>query len=256
MRLAGRLGWRDSAILIYCATEPPRVEQDFWQAINPARSEPSPLRCLSGLRPNSKPQALKRRTLRGWAARLKSCPSLRPDDARLQPQSNLAGGWSTPSGLQQIAIIRSVLVFLRTVGWLACVVYATIPSFWLMIHPRVHYWRSRQGSPYRLLIPFWIAMWSVVAAGTAKWRDLPRTHAMELAACRLALRRRSVDLPALRCRLQRRPARWPSELIPGHRGQRLITSGIRSRVRHPVYLAHLARCWLGAWGPGWRFATR
>ena len=29
------------------------------------------------------------------------------------------------------------------------------------------------------------------------------------------------------------------ELIPGHREQRLATSGIRSRVRHPVYLATL-----------------
>ena len=38
------------------------------------------------------------------------------------------------------------------------------------------------------------------------------------------------------------------ELIPGHREQRLITSGIRARVRHPVYLGHL--CEMLAWSVG------
>ena len=61
---------------------------------------------------------------------------------------------------------------LRTIGWVACVIYATIPSFWLLIHPRVNYWRSRPRSPYRILLPAWIAMWLVVAVVTAYWRDL------------------------------------------------------------------------------------
>jgi protein-S-isoprenylcysteine O-methyltransferase Ste14 len=34
----------------------------------------------------------------------------------------------------------------------------------------------------------------------------------------------------------------------GHREQRLVTSGIRARVRHPVYLGHL--CELLAWSAG------
>ncbi len=38
------------------------------------------------------------------------------------------------------------------------------------------------------------------------------------------------------------------EVIPGHREQRLVTSGIRARVRHPVYLAHL--CEMLAWSFG------
>src|SRR5438034_863499 len=29
-----------------------------------------------------------------------------------------------------------MLLVLRTLGWIACVVYSTIPLFWLMIHPR------------------------------------------------------------------------------------------------------------------------
>jgi len=38
------------------------------------------------------------------------------------------------------------------------------------------------------------------------------------------------------------------ELVAGHREQRLITTGIRARVRHPVYLAHL--CEMLAWSLG------
>src|SRR3981081_3578474 len=38
------------------------------------------------------------------------------------------------------AIIRTVLMLLRTLAWLACVAYATIPIFWLAIHPRADFW--------------------------------------------------------------------------------------------------------------------
>jgi protein-S-isoprenylcysteine O-methyltransferase Ste14 len=38
------------------------------------------------------------------------------------------------------------------------------------------------------------------------------------------------------------------ELLPNHHQQRLVTTGIRSRVRHPVYLAHL--CEMLAWSLG------
>jgi protein-S-isoprenylcysteine O-methyltransferase Ste14 len=38
------------------------------------------------------------------------------------------------------------------------------------------------------------------------------------------------------------------ELIPKHREQQLATTGIRARVRHPVYLGHL--CEMVAWSLG------
>jgi protein-S-isoprenylcysteine O-methyltransferase Ste14 len=38
------------------------------------------------------------------------------------------------------------------------------------------------------------------------------------------------------------------EVQPGHCEQRLVTAGIRQRVRHPVYLAHL--CEMLAWSVG------
>jgi methanethiol S-methyltransferase len=36
--------------------------------------------------------------------------------------------------------------------------------------------------------------------------------------------------------------------LPNQREQRLVTTGIRSRVRHPVYLGHL--CEMAAWSVG------
>ena len=37
-------------------------------------------------------------------------------------------------------------------------------------------------------------------------------------------------------------------MVPGHHEQQLVTSGIRARVRHPVYLGHL--CEMLAWSLG------
>src|ERR1022692_4710901 len=60
----------------------------------------------------------------------------------------------------------------QTLGWAVCCVYATIPSFWLVIHPWAGYWRSRRRSPYRVLIPVWIAMWIVAGVFTTPWRQV------------------------------------------------------------------------------------
>src|SRR6266496_5292755 len=60
--------------------------------------------------------------------------------------------------------------YLRTLGWLVCVVYSTIPSFWLMVHPQAHRWRARAASPFRVLVPAWIVMWVGIGALTGPWR--------------------------------------------------------------------------------------
>jgi protein-S-isoprenylcysteine O-methyltransferase Ste14 len=138
---------------------------------------------------------------------------------------------------------------LRTVGWVACVIYATIPSFWLLIHPRVEYWRSRPRSPYRILLPAWIAMWLLLAAVTAHWRGLTVYHrwwcwipASVLFGAGLTLYRLSGTAFS--------PAQLGGlpEVLPDHRQQRLVTTGIRAHVRHPVYLAHLFE--MAAWSIG------
>ncbi|HVO80807.1 MAG TPA: isoprenylcysteine carboxylmethyltransferase family protein [Terriglobales bacterium] len=142
-----------------------------------------------------------------------------------------------------------MLRLIQTVAWLACVVYSTIPSFWLIIHPRVDYWRSRPRSPYRILVPLWIAMWIAVALITAPWRHVALYHspwswipAVVLFALGFYLYLQS-GKHFSHAQLGGMP-----EVLPGHREQRLVTTGIRARVRHPVYLAHL--CEMLGWSIG------
>jgi protein-S-isoprenylcysteine O-methyltransferase Ste14 len=142
-----------------------------------------------------------------------------------------------------------VLIFLRGVAWLACVVYSTIPSFWLAIHPCAGYWRLRKSSPYRILLPLWMAMSIALGAATAPWRDwlLYRTAWTWLPGAALFIAGLWIYWRAGAGFSAAQLGGLP-EVVPGHQEQRLATSGIRSRVRHPVYLGHL--CEILAWSLG------
>jgi protein-S-isoprenylcysteine O-methyltransferase Ste14 len=146
-----------------------------------------------------------------------------------------------------------MLAALHRIGWIACVVYSTIPLFWLMIHPRAHMWRHRDRSPFRVLVPAWILMWLAMAALTGPWRtqSLYSTRssiwwswipAALLFATGIFLYSRSganfswAQLGGL------------PEVLPAHHEQRLVTTGIRAHLRHPVYLGHL--CEMLAWSLG------
>jgi protein-S-isoprenylcysteine O-methyltransferase Ste14 len=143
--------------------------------------------------------------------------------------------------------------WLQLIAWLACVAYSTIPSFWFMIHPFAERWRARhlsyQRSPYRVLLPVWMVMWVVVALVTRPWRGilLYRSEGGWIAAaplfvCGLYMYSQSgKDFSA-------KQLGGLPEVHGGNREQRLITNGIRARVRHPVYLAHL--CEMIAWSVG------
>ena len=142
-----------------------------------------------------------------------------------------------------------MLDLLRTVGWIACVIYSTIPAFWLLIHPRAEYWRSRRKSPYKILLPVWVAMWVAVAVLTAPWRrlllyksDLTWLPAAPLFCAGLILYTLSHQQFTL-AQLGGLP-----EILQGGNQQRLVTTGIRSHLRHPVYLGHL--CEMLAWSAG------
>src|ERR1700693_2816446 len=142
-----------------------------------------------------------------------------------------------------------MLTLLRTVGWIACVVYSTIPAFWLVIHPRTEVWRARRRSPYRILLPIWIGMWLAVGAITAPWRGVSLYEnkwtlipAGILFCAGLLLYKLSHSKFTL-TQLGGLP-----EILRDHGQQHLVTTGIRARVRHPVYLGHL--CEMLAWSLG------
>ena len=143
---------------------------------------------------------------------------------------------------------------LQTIGWLACSIYSTIPSFWLMIHTRADYWRSRHTSPYRILIPLWMTMWAIAAAITAPW------HRSQLYETKFAWIPAAALFLAGLCLYKESGVNFSPkqlmglpELRPNHAETRLVTTGIRSRIRHPVYLAHL--CEMLAWSVGTRLVV-
>jgi len=138
---------------------------------------------------------------------------------------------------------------LHTLGWLLCAIYSTIPSFWLMIHTRADSWRRRSTSPYLILIPIWVAMWVLAGFVTAPWRKTalyqtrwPLIPAVVLFALGIELYLRS------RVGFSAKQLGGLPELRSNHPETRLVTTGIRSRIRHPVYLAHL--CEMLAWSVG------
>jgi protein-S-isoprenylcysteine O-methyltransferase Ste14 len=142
-----------------------------------------------------------------------------------------------------------VLRWIRVIGWLACVVYSTIPAFWLAIHTRIEYWRSRNRLPYSIVVPGWMALWVVVAVITLRWRQVALYRAWWMWVPALALFALGIWL------YRKSGASFAKEQLYGlselkcqGAKQWLVTTGIRARVRHPVYLAHL--CEMLAWSVG------
>jgi protein-S-isoprenylcysteine O-methyltransferase Ste14 len=141
------------------------------------------------------------------------------------------------------------MTFLRTMGWLACVVYSTVPLFWLMVHPRAHRGRAKERSPFRFLVPAWLTMWVGIGALTGHWRDV-RFDSTPWTWIPAALLFASGIYLYIRSGVHFSWAQLGGlpEVRPNHREDRLITTGVRARVRHPVYLAHL--CEMLAWSVG------
>jgi len=142
-----------------------------------------------------------------------------------------------------------MLTFLRTAGWLFAIVLSTVPSYWYLVHPRAESWRSRRGARFRILGPLWIAMWVAVGIITRPWRHVllygnalswPAAAPFFAAGLYLYYRGRARFSFA---QLIGRP-----EVQGDKFEQRLVTTGIRARVRHPVYLGHL--CELIGWSLG------
>ena len=138
---------------------------------------------------------------------------------------------------------------LLTVGWLVCVVYSTVPLFWLMVHPRAHRWREQERSPFRVLVPAWIVMWVGVGALTGPWRDV-RLYRSEWSWIGAAVLFSVGIFMYMRSGAHFSWAQLGGlpEVRADRRDDRLITTGIRARVRHPVYLGHL--CEMVGWSVG------
>jgi protein-S-isoprenylcysteine O-methyltransferase Ste14 len=142
-----------------------------------------------------------------------------------------------------------MLDVLRMLGWWFCIFYASVPLFWLLVHSRVAQWRSRARSPYRILIPIWVLSWIVLALVTARWRTVALYEASWtwIPAAALITIGFAIYVISARNFTSIQVSGVP-EVMAGHPAQKLVTTGIRARVRHPLYLGHL--CELLGWSLG------
>jgi protein-S-isoprenylcysteine O-methyltransferase Ste14 len=143
----------------------------------------------------------------------------------------------------------SLRVAVDILGMLACSVYCTIPLFWLVVHPFIETWRKRGRRSFSLILPIWAVFiaaalmliwphrsvrfysnwWCWVPAGFLFW--------MGLSIYRQAFRG-----------FHQSQVSGLDELEPDRHRQELVTTGIRGRVRHPIYLGHL--CEVTGWCVG------
>ena len=142
-----------------------------------------------------------------------------------------------------------MLVLLSFLGWMACIVYSTVPALWLLIHGRVDRWRQWRVSPYLILVPLWMAMWAAMIAITWRFKNFYfySTPWAWLPAAALFMVGAWIYLKAGAGFSLKKLGGVP-ELYENHFEQRLITAGIRQHVRHPIYLAHLIE--MLAWSLG------
>jgi protein-S-isoprenylcysteine O-methyltransferase Ste14 len=135
------------------------------------------------------------------------------------------------------------------VALLACSVYGTIPLFWFVVHPFVERWRASGRRAYVFILPVWGGF---IAIAFLLMRPFRAAHFYRnwfawAPAAIFFLLGFSIYRAAFQ-RFDRAKVSGLAELEPGRHRQQLITTGIRARVRHPIYLGHL--CEIFAWCTG------
>jgi protein-S-isoprenylcysteine O-methyltransferase Ste14 len=137
----------------------------------------------------------------------------------------------------------------RTIAWIAAIVYSTVPSYWLWVHSRAPDWAQRGGKRLHAVGPAWVLMWVAAAAltwnlrskalYTAVWPWAPAGLLIFTGIILYGFSRQSFSTDQVLGR---------AELQPHKHEQRLAVGGIRKRIRHPLYLGHF--CELLGWSIG------
>jgi len=127
---------------------------------------------------------------------------------------------------------------LRIVAWIVCGIYATIPAYWMMVHPFAERWRSARHK-LKVLAPLWVVMWCIAWAASFPWCNTLLYHktwtwiaAPLLWTVSIFMYVRGVrELSLMRVIGQ-------NELEAKNHQDTLITFGVHRLVRHPLYLGH------------------
>jgi protein-S-isoprenylcysteine O-methyltransferase Ste14 len=123
---------------------------------------------------------------------------------------------------------------------LICSVYCTIPLFWLVIHPFVERWRREAAavSLFSCLSGADLSPQHFASMWPFRFAHLYANRLAWAGAAILFLLGFSLYAAALKG-FHHSQLSGLDELEPSRHRQQLITTGIRSRVRHPIYLGHL-----------------
>jgi protein-S-isoprenylcysteine O-methyltransferase Ste14 len=134
------------------------------------------------------------------------------------------------------------------VAWIAGSVYASIPPLWLLIHPLVPFWSRRKGPVMPYIGFIWLALIALLAFAVSPWREarLYSTPYSWLAWLALFIAGLVIYRQAGSFGLAR--VLGQAEVRPAEHEQKLITTGLHARMRHPIYLGHLLM--LTAWTVG------
>jgi protein-S-isoprenylcysteine O-methyltransferase Ste14 len=125
-------------------------------------------------------------------------------------------------------------------GLLVCSVYCTIPVFWLVFHRFVERWRKYGRKAYLAIMPAWGVF--IAAAFALGWPirhlHLYETNLSWVMGVLFILAGLSIYRSALQG-FDKGKVSGLAELEPGRHNQKLVVTGIRAQVRHPIYLGHL-----------------
>ena len=139
--------------------------------------------------------------------------------------------------------------FLDVAGLAVGSVYCTIPLFWLVFHPFVERWRKHGRRAYLAIMPAWGIFIAIAFALGWPFRhlhlydtDLPWVMGVLFILAGLSIYRSASQ------GFDRAKVSGLAELELGQHEQRLVITGIRAQVRHPIYLGHL--CEVMGWTLG------
>jgi protein-S-isoprenylcysteine O-methyltransferase Ste14 len=124
--------------------------------------------------------------------------------------------------------------------------YCTIPLFWLMTHPFVERWRKLGRRAFLFILPTWAAIIAIAFLIVWPFRSAHfyMTWFAWAPAALFFLLGLSIYSAAFRS-FHHTQVSGLAEIEPGRHQQHLVTTGIRARVRHPIYLGHL--CEIFGW---------
>ena len=139
---------------------------------------------------------------------------------------------------------------LDVLGLLVGSVYCTIPLFWLVFHRFVDRWRRYGRRAYVAIIPAWGVF---IATAFALGWPIRHLHLYDskvpwVLGVLFILAGFSIYRSAWRG-FDRAKISGMAELEPDRHDQRLMVTGIRTQVRHPIYLGHLCEAF------GWTVGT-